>query len=516
MRKVFILIIFYSGCVRNPLLGFKPRLRNPYAYMATTDVIILPEDYDEDVTRAISTTVSAPKGSVDSEELYVEADTEPSHWVETYFPSTDDSIDYETPLFIKKINKERLKNHSKISFLRRVHKTLEAQSSTPTITPEQYEMFDNWPATHPDYNPTRRTTEYFTIRWLTSDTSSVARTWRSYFPPKAPKTCVSKTEPVYDEHLRVTWRNYVPWRVDFRTDYSTVSENYRRIYSPIVHYRNPIASDQLIRPTKPENTYITEYYSRTFPPTVHHYTHPVTKLVHFNLYEDATKLRHFYSPMVKDYRKKYSPQVQFIKPLDSYEPYKFNPFPLEDQETTTNLLESNETTFLPDTTLDRLRLRLLDHESENQNGTNRCYQCAHNETCHNIFDQEDERYRHERWRYRKICSGETFIGGCYKRYLDVDAYFSERGCRHLPPEMWSSLASLRFNRLEYLLMGIHEGCTSSPVAGLLPLSRPISLYVRFHVCVCINRYCNSASMLSGIFFKSLFFVLYFVCMFYMF
>lgn len=140
-------------------------------------------------------------------------------------------------------------------------------------------------------------------------------------------------------------------------------------------------------------------------------------------------------------------------------------------------------------------------DNKASNRTDRCYYCGlgnndlNDFTCYNIFENIIEAYKMVR--YRTKCTGDTFLGGCYKRFLDVHSTYNERGCRRLPPERGKSFASNRFMKLEYMLYGVSDGCVSSPMATLIPFSRSVSLYVRFHVCVCSSKYCNNSSHLCN-------------------
>ncbi|CAB3226439.1 unnamed protein product [Arctia plantaginis] len=137
-----------------------------------------------------------------------------------------------------------------------------------------------------------------------------------------------------------------------------------------------------------------------------------------------------------------------------------------------------------------------DKETEND----RCYSCGLSEsdkdlgrlTCFEVFTSGSKLSR-LRGRYKTRCKGEKFQGGCFKRFLDFDSAYTERGCRMMPPLKGTSFAASRFSKLEYLLEGVSDGCVTSPMASLVPLSRSISLYLRFHVCVCSTRYCNKSS-----------------------
>ncbi|XP_026741710.1 uncharacterized protein LOC113503812 [Trichoplusia ni] len=85
-----------------------------------------------------------------------------------------------------------------------------------------------------------------------------------------------------------------------------------------------------------------------------------------------------------------------------------------------------------------------------------------------------------------------YTGGCFKRFLDIGEVYTARGCRAHWPDFQKNLLSHRFRRLEALLFKKPEGCISSHAASLVPFSRGISLFSRFHVCTCKRRWCNSA------------------------
>ncbi|KAJ8738017.1 hypothetical protein PYW08_000612 [Mythimna loreyi] len=133
-----------------------------------------------------------------------------------------------------------------------------------------------------------------------------------------------------------------------------------------------------------------------------------------------------------------------------------------------------------------------------------CYQCGINghgvkdvstSECYKAFD-DPSTGRYLIKKYRMHCQGETYIGGCSKRFLDISDTFNERACRHIPPLLGHSYASERFARLELVLQSMKNGCTASPAASLVPFNRAISLFTRFHVCVCNTRLCNNSSMKS--------------------
>ncbi|XP_046975054.1 uncharacterized protein LOC124541221 [Vanessa cardui] len=86
-----------------------------------------------------------------------------------------------------------------------------------------------------------------------------------------------------------------------------------------------------------------------------------------------------------------------------------------------------------------------------------------------------------------------WTGGCAVRWIDLSGIYTQRTCRsRLQPTMGKHFASKRMAKLERSLWNLDNGCIISPVATLIPLSRGISLYARFHACVCTGNWCNSA------------------------
>lgn len=101
-------------------------------------------------------------------------------------------------------------------------------------------------------------------------------------------------------------------------------------------------------------------------------------------------------------------------------------------------------------------------------------------------------YRHDRGLKRELYG--KYHGGCYKRFLDVGRVYTQRGCRGWPPETGASwsYASHRYKKLELTLGSKkRDRCIFSPHASLTPFARGISLFARYHVCVCHKRFCNS-------------------------
>ncbi|XP_023937964.2 uncharacterized protein LOC112045844 [Bicyclus anynana] len=141
-----------------------------------------------------------------------------------------------------------------------------------------------------------------------------------------------------------------------------------------------------------------------------------------------------------------------------------------------------------------------------------CYRCGLNESripsalCHNSFEGKGDitsgiprsRFKIKCIRHdaakeeNRIAYGPSYRPGCFKRYLDVGVEYNERGCRTKRPTKGKSFASKRFASMEYLLKNEDDACIASPYASLTPFSRAISLFARYHVCVCSRKYCNSA------------------------
>ncbi|XP_072937749.1 uncharacterized protein [Epargyreus clarus] len=84
-------------------------------------------------------------------------------------------------------------------------------------------------------------------------------------------------------------------------------------------------------------------------------------------------------------------------------------------------------------------------------------------------------------------------GGCSVRWIDLSGIYTQRSCRNRERAiMGRHYASKRMAKLEMALNNLDDGCISSPMATLVPLSRGISLYARFHACVCTGSWCNHA------------------------
>lgn len=443
---VYNFILICTCCLSPSQLAFMSRLKNPYMYMATTDVIILPEDYEIDDMRMSSTTDNMP-------ESYVDDNTQrDSFWGQTYFEKADNEMEFEKPLYTRKENIDRFRYITKSDKDRKLTTTTYNRHSVhkEIVTTEQY-FNEDWPAIPPHFAQTRSTTEFLTApSTISGPPTSNMKTWRSYFPTKATKTIelfVPNTEKFHttqEPELNFTWKFDSTEAPDYETPYSAEVADYERSYS------TEIAGDK-----RPYSIDAVDYKNILYP----------------------------------------------------HEPYHINLLPSKNSEKTRVATQE----IPPDPAL-ILRAKPPSSFYSPNNKTNRCYRCGldtedlSTSTCYKVFDQPNMIDRHKMRHYKTLCSGNTFIGGCYKRYLDIGYDYNERGCRQVPPEGGLSFASNRFIKLEYLLIGITEGCTVSPVAALVPLSRPISLYARFHVCVCVSRLCNNACKLSGTFLNCLFYI----------
>ncbi|XP_041983672.1 uncharacterized protein LOC121736505 [Aricia agestis] len=86
-----------------------------------------------------------------------------------------------------------------------------------------------------------------------------------------------------------------------------------------------------------------------------------------------------------------------------------------------------------------------------------------------------------------------WTGGCAVRWVDLSGIYTQRTCRsRLAPSVGQHYGSKRMAKLERALWMVDNGCIVSPMATLVPLSRGVSLYARFHACVCTGSWCNVA------------------------
>ncbi|KAG6451549.1 flocculation protein FLO11 [Manduca sexta] len=86
-----------------------------------------------------------------------------------------------------------------------------------------------------------------------------------------------------------------------------------------------------------------------------------------------------------------------------------------------------------------------------------------------------------------------WTGGCAVRWVDLSGVYTQRTCRNrFRPTTGRHYGSKRMAKLELALANVDDGCVTSPMATLVPLSRGISLYARFHACVCTGNWCNRA------------------------
>ncbi|XP_049882447.1 uncharacterized protein LOC126378297 [Pectinophora gossypiella] len=86
-----------------------------------------------------------------------------------------------------------------------------------------------------------------------------------------------------------------------------------------------------------------------------------------------------------------------------------------------------------------------------------------------------------------------WTGGCSVRWIDLNGIYTQRTCRNRHRAvMGRHFVSHRMAKLEMALQNVDNGCIISPVASLVPISRGVSLYARFHVCVCTGNWCNRA------------------------
>ncbi|XP_049887129.1 uncharacterized protein LOC126381721 [Pectinophora gossypiella] len=135
--------------------------------------------------------------------------------------------------------------------------------------------------------------------------------------------------------------------------------------------------------------------------------------------------------------------------------------------------------------------------------------------CHNLHEEPDHRFHpgsmkksfrpgakcvFDRYEPGFRADGQNTVisrryrRGCMHQFLDVPSRYDSRSCRQWPPALSvSPFVGKRFQRLEKLLRFTADGCVSSPAASLTPFARGISLWVRYHVCVCSADYCNEGN-----------------------
>lgn len=95
-----------------------------------------------------------------------------------------------------------------------------------------------------------------------------------------------------------------------------------------------------------------------------------------------------------------------------------------------------------------------------------CYQCGISE--YGVKDLSTSKFYEtfDTPNFKGNFDGKTYIGGCFKKFLDIGHTYNERGCRHMPPLHGHSFALGRFARLEILLHSKREGPPLCPSIGL--------------------------------------------------
>lgn len=112
----------------------------------------------------------------------------------------------------------------------------------------------------------------------------------------------------------------------------------------------------------------------------------------------------------------------------------------------------------------------------------------------------------------------SYSGGCFKRFLDIGNFYTQRGCRQWPPDgkrfkrrYFDHPTTQLYRKLENKLgKSERDACVYSLHASLVPFSRDLSLFARHHVCVCKGRYCNAASNCIASFVSPILGVIYFI------
>ncbi|XP_052757122.1 uncharacterized protein LOC116413729 [Galleria mellonella] len=176
------------------------------------------------------------------------------------------------------------------------------------------------------------------------------------------------------------------------------------------------------------------------------------------------------------------------------------------------------------TTTEEITTPTSDQDIENASIVAKCFVCGlevpavpQNAYCADAFAGDflplvpvDPKARGHIARYRKYCRYLNvdkyvtsplepssvfgrFTGGCSVRWVDLSGIYTQRTCRNRRHAvMGKHFGSKRMAKLEMALKDVDNGCLISPMASLVPFSRGISLYARFHACVCTGNWCNNA------------------------
>lgn len=214
----------------------------------------------------------------------------------------------------------------------------------------------------------------------------------------------------------------------------------------------------------------------------------------------------------------------------------------------------------PNITIEQTTKRQLPDNYVIFNGTKKgeCYRCGtdidhtQNSLCHDIFNSNNYEYRSLAALLRATCydnpsvrHGEkvkwpkrydefklyqytdqgleskfygSYSGGCFKRFLDIGNFYTQRGCRQWPPDGYRFRRGYfdhptieQYRRLEKKLgKSERDACVYSLHASLVPFARDVSLFARHHVCVCKGRYCNAASTIIVSFVSQILGVIYLI------
>lgn len=368
-----------------------------------------------------------------------------------------------------------------------------------------YYVLEIWPSLP---QPTSPTTEVLTTPTV-EETSKTPRTFPSHFPKlkftRKPKTFI-KRQIIKPSNVPVTPATSRTLQIRFRWPTS-------KRFSPAEGWDHPAKNSNKDHYTHSDGHYYDldlrrniDYGLRIFS-TFSAYVEWRPNFTALSKYFGTTKiLRHFSLPE-EDFIKIIS---QTIRP----ELYAYTYVLITVEQPLTNftvLSCSDHSTTSPccsrNRTINKKRRRKrYKRRSWSRQERSKCYTCGLNDTgipapsCDNAFETNPmfiktschSSGRKLRRDGRKFYG--PFMGGCFRRYLDVGVEYDERGCRTWPPMRGKSFASHRFARLEKILYDQAEGCVASPQASLVPFSRGVSLYARFHVCVCQGDYCNSAEI----------------------
>lgn len=230
--------------------------------------------------------------------------------------------------------------------------------------------------------------------------------------------------------------------------------------------------------------------------------------------------------------------------------------------TTTSIVQATTTTVThsPNTSMEQTTKHQLPDNFVIFDGTRKaqCYRCgtdtdlSQNSFCHDVFNSDNYEYLPLTRLLRTTCYDNpsvkhgdkvkwpkgydefklyqytdegleskfygSYSGGCFKRFLDIGNFHTQRGCRQWPPDGYRyrrgyyDHPTIQQYRILERKLGKTErdACVYSLHASLVPFSRDVSLFARHHVCVCTGRYCNAAYNICASFISRILGIIYLI------